>query len=306
MIKKNILVLLFAITISGMSLFAQGESKMVDKKSFKLALIQMKVEGGNRAANLAHAQEMIDDACGNGAQVLLLPEAMDLGWTHPSALTDALPVPQGETCQFLIRQAKKHAVYICSGLIEKEKERVYNTAVLIDPEGRVILKHRKIYELDIGHPYYAVGERLNVVETDLGTIGVLICADANTINQVLTRSLCYMGADVILSPCSWAVEAEHNNTEDPYGALWENAYATVAKDFAVWIAGCSNVGRMNDGPWKDWKGIGCSLVINSEGNIALKGPYGEEADTVLYIDIQPMARPAQGTDWPGYWQKVRD
>jgi len=231
---------------------------------------------------------------------------MDLGWTHPSALTEAQPIPQGEACQFLIRQAKKYAVFICSGLIEKDNKAVYNSAVLIDPQGKLILKHRKIYELDIGHPYYAVGEQLNVAQTAFGRIGVLICADANTINQVLTRSLGYMGADVILSPCSWAVEADYDNDKEPYGTLWENAYAPVARDFAVWIAGCSNVGRMNAGPWKDWKGIGCSLVINPEGNIALKGPYGEEADTVLYVDIQPLARPAQGTDWPGYWQKARD
>jgi len=242
----------------------------------------------------------------NGAQILLLPEAMDLGWTHPSALSEAQSIPDGETCLFLIEQAKKYKVYICSGVIEKEAGMVYNSAVLINPQGSVILKHRKIYELDIGHPYYAVGNRLNVVETDFGTIGVLICADANTINQVLTCSLGYMGADVILSPCSWAVEAVHDNEQEPYGELWKNAYAPVAKDFAVWIAGCSNVGWMNAGPWQGWKGIGCSLVINPEGKIALKGPYGEDADTVLYVDIKPLPRPAKGTDWPGYWQKARE
>jgi predicted amidohydrolase len=304
------IIFLNLIIIAGTIMFAQKNDAVkkspADKKSFKLALVQMKVEGGNRAANLVHAEKMIDEACRHGAQVLLLPEAMDLGWTHPSALTDAQPIPAGVTCQFLIEQAEKYKVYICSGVIEKDGERVYNSAVLIDPMGKVLLKHRKIYELDIGHPYYAVGDRLNVVETNFGTIGILICADANTINQVLTRSLCYMGADVLLSPCSWAVEGKHDNAQEPYGELWENAYAPVARDFAVWIAGCSNVGWMNDGPWKGWKGIGCSLVINPEGSIALKGPYGEEADTVLYVDIKPLARPAQGTDWPGYWQKTKD
>jgi predicted amidohydrolase len=295
---------------AGEMIVAQGNDNMgkytETGHSYKLALVQMKVEGGNRAGNLAHAEKKIAEAVANGAQVILLPEAMDLGWTHPSALTDAQSISKGETGQFLRAQANKYQVYICSGLIEKEEQRVYNSAVLIDPQGKVILKHRKIYELDIGHPYYEVGDRLNVVKTDFGTIGVLICADANTVDQVLTRSLCYMGADVILSPCSWAVKADHDNDREPYGLLWENAYAPVARDFAVWIAGCSNVGWMNAGPWKGWKGIGCSLAINPEGNIALKGPYGAEADTVLYVDIQPLARPAQGTDWPGYWHTAKD
>ena len=271
--------------------------------SFKLALVQMRVIGGDRSANLQHAGEQIAQAAKNGAEVILLPEAMDLGWTHPSALTDAQPIPNGETCTFLQKRARQYQVYIVSGLIEKDVETVYNSAVLIDPSGQVILQHRKINELDIGHPFYAVGDRLNVAKTKFGTVGLMICADANTPDYHLTRSLCYMGADVILSPCSWAVVADHDNHKEPYGALWKNAYKPVARDFSVWIAGCSKVGWMNDGPWKDWKGIGCSLVINPKGEEALFGPYGAEADTILYVDVTPVKRPAQGTDWPSAWKK---
>ena len=197
--------------------------------------------------------------------------------------------------------AKKHEVYICSGLIEKSGDKVFNSAVLINPEGKVILTHRKINELDIGHPYYALGSKLNVCSTKYGTFGLMICADANTENRELTRSLAYMGADVILSPSSWAVPPDHNNELEPYGSLWENAYKPVAQDFAVWIASCSNVGKMTAGPWKDWNGIGCSMVVNHKGEIVTKGPYGADADTIIYVDVDPVARPAQGTDWPAYW-----
>lgn len=274
-----------------------------DMSTFKLALVQMTVIGGDRLANLEHAGEQIAKAALNGADVILLPEAMDLGWTHPSVLTEAAPIPEGKTCMFLRRQAKKQNVFIVSGLIEKAEETVYNSAVLIDPSGAVILKHRKINELDIGHPYYAVGDRLNVVKTKFGTFGLMICADANTSDFLLTRSLCYMGADVILSPCSWAVPADHDNQKEPYGELWKNAYKPVARDFSVWIAGCSNVGWMTDGPWKNWKGIGCSLVINPNGEEAVFGPYGADADTILYVDVTPVKRPAQGTDWPAQWKQ---
>lgn len=274
-------------------------------RKFKLALVQMSVKGGARQANLDHAEEMIDEAAANGAEVLLLPEAMDLGWTDPSALTDALPIPAGESCQRLIHKATEHKVYICAGIIEKAGDKVYNTAVLIDPDGELVLHHRKINELEIGHPYYALGEKLNVCETPYGTFGLLICADANTENQVLTRSLAFMGADVILSPSSWAVPPDHNNVTDPYGSTWENAYIPVARDFAVWIASTSNVGKMTDGPWKDWNGIGCSMVVNHKGEVVMQGPYGADADTIIYVDIDPVKRPAQGTNWPGYWNSKR-
>lgn len=277
----------------------------VESKNFKLALVQMKVVGGDRKANLAHARELIDEAASQKAEVILLPEAMDLGWTDPSALTDAQPIPEGQTCQVLIGLAKKHQVFICSGLIEQAGDKVYNSAIIINPKGKIILTHRKINELDIGHPYYALGEKLNVCSTPFGTIGLLICADANTENQVLTRSLAYMGADVILSPSSWAVPPDHDNTKDPYGSTWENAYMPVAKDFAVWIASSSNVGKMTAGPWKTWNGIGCSMVVNHKGELVTKGPYGAEADTIIYVDIHPVSRPAQGTNWYRYWDTLK-
>lgn len=288
--------------LSFMTLTSQSTLAQKQQKKFKLALVQMTVVGGNRKANLDHAKALIDEAAAKNADVILLPEAMDLGWTDPSALTEAQAIPGGQTSRVLISLAKKHGVFICSGLIEKDGDKVYNSAIIIDPSGEIILTHRKINELDIGHAYYALGDKLNVCHTPFGTFGLLICADANTNNQIITRSLAYMGADVILSPSSWAVPADHNNAEDPYGSLWENAYMPVAKDFAVWIASTSNVGKMTAGPWKNWNGIGCSLVIDPNGEIAMKGPYGADADTILYVNIDPVPRPAQGTDWQEYWQ----
>ena len=299
--KRAISAFLMSLILVFVTLIFPGT--VMAGESFKLAMVQMKVTGGDRADNLARAAKRIDEAAAHGAQIVLLPEAMDLGWTHPSALTDAQPIPEGETCQILMRKAKEHNIYLCSGLIEKEGETVYNSAVLINPQGEIILLHRKINELDIGFPYYTLGGRLGVVKTELATFGLFICADANADDFVLTRSLGYMGADVILSPCSWAVPADHDNSKEPYGDLWKGAYGPIAKDFSMWIAGCSNVGWMNDGPWKGWKGIGCSLVMNPDGEVAFFGPYGEDADVILDIDVTPRPRPAQGTDWGKVWQK---
>ena len=282
------------------------QEKPLKANSFTLALCQMKVVGGDRPANLAHAGEMIASAAENGAQFVLLPEAMDLGWTDPSALTCAEPIPNGSTFTYLADKARKHKVYICSGLIEKAGNKVFNSAVIINPDGELILLHRKLNELDIGHPYYALGDRLNVCETEYGTIGLMICADASTGDRVIPRALAYMGADVILSPSSWAVLPDHDNYKEPYGGMWKKAYKPVAKDFRVWIASCSNVGWMTGGPWKGWKGIGCSMVIGPGGSDMLHAPYGEDADTILYVDITPEPRPGQGTTWHKYWNGLNE
>jgi predicted amidohydrolase len=256
------------------------------ESSFKLAMVQMLVEGGRREENLQRAARLIAEAAGNGARVIVLPEAMDLGWTHSSARELAGAIPDGPTCSMLRESARRHGVYICSGLIEAAGGRVFNSAVLIDPAGRVVLQHRKLNELDVGRDLYGPGDRLGIAETGFGRVGLMICADAFAPGQVVSRTLGMMQARVILSPCAWAVPADHDNQREPYGQLWLDNYCPVAKEFGMWIVGVSNVGPIEDGPWKGRKCIGCSLAIDGRGQIAARGPYGQEAQTILCIDVR--------------------
>ena len=113
-----------------------------------------------------------------------------------------------------------------------------------------INKHRKINELDIAHDLYAQGDRINVCETEFGTIGLLICADATAKDYMLTRLLGYLGADLILLPGSWAVKPDHNNLKDPYGGMWVEAFSTVCREFNLNIAAVNNVGEIIEGPGK--------------------------------------------------------
>lgn len=265
--------------------------------SFKLALIQMKVVGGQKEENLSRAVSLIAEACEHGANIALLPETLDLGWTDPSSVTEAEPVPGGAPFDALAGAAARHGIFVCAGLTEADGKRVFNSAVLIDRRGTLLCKHRKLNELDIGHGLYDQGDRLNVVHTELGTLGLMICADGFAVGQVLSRSLCYMGADVILSPSAWAVPADHDNSENPYGDTWRNAYCPVAREFSVWIAGASNVGPINAGPWAGRKCIGCSMVVGPDGSEMIQGPYGDAAETILYVDVVPTPRPARGCGW---------
>jgi predicted amidohydrolase len=257
-------------------------------------MVQMRVDGGCPEENLTRAEACIDEAALAGARVILLPEAITLGWTHPSAPTAAEVIPDGKSCERLMARARRHGVYICAGLIEKEQSRVFNAGVLIGPDGSLLLHHRKINELGIGHEYYSMGDRLRVVETPLGTLGLMICADAFAPGQVISRTLAMMGAHVILSPCAWAVPAAHDNIREPYGQLWRDNYGPVARDFKLWIAGASNVGNITAGPWEGRKCIGCSLLVGPNGEQVLMGPYGDTAEAILYAEIDPVPRPAHG------------
>lgn len=264
---------------------------------FEMAMGQMLVIGGDKVGNLDRAEHVIARAAAHGSRLVVLPEAMDLGWTDPSSLTDAEPIPDGQPCRRLAQAARAAGVYVCAGLTERCGDRVFNAAVILGKQGELLCLHRKLNELEIGHPYYAQGDRLCVVSTELGTLGLMICADGFAADRVLSRSLGYMGADIILSPCAWAVEADHDNEREPYGDTWRNAYQPVAKDFHVWIAGVSNVGPIDAGPWAGRKCIGASLVVGPDGGQVVQGPYGIDAETILYVDVNTVARPARGCGW---------
>ena len=252
----------------------------------KLALAQMLVEPGQPDANLTRAEERIAVAAARGAEVVLLPECLDLGWTHPSAHELATAIPDGASCQRLIVAARRHRIFVCAGIVERAGERLFNAAVLIDPNGRVRLHHRKIHELDFGRELYATGDRLGVVATPFGRIGLMICADGFAPGQVISRTLALMGAHIILSPCAWAVPVDHDNEREPYGRIWLENYGAVCREHRVVIAGCSNVGMINAGPWSGRPCIGCSLVIGPEGEPLLRGAYGRAAEEVILLNVR--------------------
>jgi predicted amidohydrolase len=261
---------------------------------FKLALVQMRVDGGEKENNLARAVGFIAQAAAAGAHVVLLPEALDLGWTHRSARTEAEEIPEGEACLRLRSAARLHGVYVCAGLVERAGAQRFNAAILVSPQGELLLHHRKIHELDFARELYATGDRLGVVRTPFGSLGVMICADAFAPGQVVSRTLGLMGANVILSPSAWAVPSEHDNAREPYGRVWLDNYGPVAREFGLTIAGCSNVGPITDGPWRGRLCIGCSLVMGPQGEPILRGPYGVDAETILFIELPTAAREHPG------------
>lgn len=277
--------------------------EQMTKQKYTLAMIQMLVEAGNLEANLDRAANRIAEAAANGATVALLPEAMDLGWTDPSARDLAFEIPEGKTCQALRKAAEENGIYVCAGIIEKDGDKLFNAAVIIDPSGSVILQHRKINELDIAHDLYSLGDHLNVVHTPIGTLGLYICADATAPGNALSNSLGLLGADIILSPCAWAVPPDFDNEATPYGDTWRDVYKPASSRYEIWIAGVSNVGKIEAGPWKDWDCIGSSLVYAPDGSEVLQAPFGAQADTIIYVDIDLIKRPAWGTKWHEHWSR---
>ncbi|MFQ5793466.1 MAG: threonine synthase [Candidatus Bipolaricaulia bacterium] len=275
---------------------AQKEEKSFSMKKigFKLAMGQMLVEGGAVSQNLKRATNMIKNAIEQDCNMVVLPECLDVGWTYPGARELAQPIP-GKYSDELCHAAHEARIYVVAGLTERAGDRIYNAAVLISPDGEILLKHRKINILTIAQDIYSIGDSLSVAQTPLGTIGINICADNFPDSLSLGHSLVRMGAQILPSPSAWAVDADHDNNKDPYGDMWKKSYATLAKRYDITVVGVSNVGWINAGVWKGRKCIGCSLAIGPEGDILAEGPYGETAESLIVVPVEIVQRDIMGT-----------
>ena len=251
---------------------------------FRAAMGQIRVEFGEPERNLARAIEAIRQAARLGCRLIVLPECLDLGWTYPHAKEHAEPIP-GPRSDALAQAAARSGIYVVAGLTERSGTRTYNTSILINDEGVILGKHRKINELAIAQNLYATGDRLGVVETPLGLLGMTICADNFPDALDLGHALGRMGCQVLASPCAWAVDANHNNAVQPYGEAWITSYSELARRHNLTVIGVSCVGRLTDGPWKGKKCIGTSLAVGAGGSILARGPYGEEAEAVIPVEV---------------------
>ncbi len=254
---------------------------------------QLLVEGGEPDRNLQRAREMAAEAKTKECNVLLLPECMDLAWTHPSAKNEAQPIP-GSYSDILCDIARQHKMYVCGGLTENDNGRVYNTAVFIDPNGAILLKYRKINLLGVEQEFYGLGRQLSTIETPFGILGLNICADNYIDSLSNAHMLARMGAELILSPSSWTVDYSVTEDNDPYGEKWFKPYSTIAKAYDLVMVGTTSVGMIVGGPYEGKKSVGCSLAVNKNGIIA-QGQFNEFTGQLIIADVVVPERKEKGT-----------
>ena len=189
---------------------------------------------------------------------------MDLD--HPQRfINHCEPIPGPFTDQ-LGQMAKKYHLYVSACFFERAGDRCYNTAVLIDRQGHIQGRYRKV-QLPAPETWVCTpGDSFPVFDTDLGKIGIAICYDM--VFPEVTASYALQGVDLLLHPTSgfgW--------TED----LGINTVKVRAADHTLWIAVAKNA---------NVHGPGRSCVVNPLGQVIADGGY--DLDTVLTTYLSPQ------------------
>ena len=150
------------------------------------------------AANVEEFSKIVRDAADQKPDIVCLPEGMTVVGTGKSYVDVSEPVP-GPTTERLGALARELRTYIVAGLYERVAPAVYNTAVLIDREGKLVGRYRKTHlpreEWEAG---IAPGDSYPVFETDFGKIGLMICWDVQFPEP--WRALGLQGVELVLLP----------------------------------------------------------------------------------------------------------
>ncbi len=128
------------------------------------------------ARNLETAERLIRQAAAQGARLVVLPEVFNTGYVYASRLTAFAESDQGLTVRNLIRLSAELGVHLAGSLLMREGTRLFNTFVLVTPDGR-LHKYRQQHPFLWERCYFEPGREPLIVETELGRMGLMVCWD---------------------------------------------------------------------------------------------------------------------------------
>ncbi len=240
----------------------------------RVAAVQMNSRD-DKAANLETALGLIDRAAAAGARLVALPEVWSYLGPESGNRANAEPIP-GPTIDRLADRARRLGIYLHAGSIheiEPGDPRLYNTTVVIDPDGDLIARYRKIHMFDVvldGVANYqesatiSPGDEIAVVDVDGVPIGLAICYDLRF--PELFRILALRGAEVIVLPAAFTMTTGKDH--------WEVLIRARAIENGVFMVAPAQFGQHPPGNWC----FGRSLIVDPWGTVLATAP---DAETVV-------------------------
>ncbi|HVX34152.1 MAG TPA: nitrilase-related carbon-nitrogen hydrolase [Solirubrobacterales bacterium] len=229
---------------------------------------------GNRAKGLAAAGRAFED----GADLVVLPELLVPGydWDRDRVQAGAEAL-DGPTVSAWTELAARHGGWIAGGFAERDGERLFNTGVLVGPDG-VALHYRKLHLFSGEKGVFAPGDRgLPVADTPLGRIGVCICYDLRFVETL--RALALVGAQLVCVPTAW-VQGFDAVRWDAEGFCPQARYAAMQANLdGVFVACASQVGE-----WGEHTFLGSSVLADPRGRV-LVGPLPGDDDALALVEI---------------------
>lgn len=263
----------------------------------RVSCIQMEPVVGDLEDNRRRSIDLVERAAEAGATLIVLPELCSSGYvfeTREEATALAEEVPAGPYCGALAHVAAKRDVYVVAGVSERRDQALFNSAVLVGPEG-YIGSYRKVHLWNEENLFYEPGDLgFPVFRTAFGRLGMLICYDCWF--PEAWRLCALQGADIVCVPTNWVPIPGQDESRE---AMANVLCMAAAHANSMFVAAADRVGNERGQPF-----IGQSLIVSYAG-WPIGGPASHDGEEIVTADVN-LADARRKRNWNEYNQVLRD
>jgi len=242
----------------------------------------------NKEENLRKVVSFVEEAVDHNIDIVGLPEMFNYFSIKKEDIVANAEYLNGPTIGTLKDLAKEYSIYIHAGSIfeiSEEEDKVYNTSVILNPQGKIIGVYRKIHlaELNVKNgvkyhesEYVKAGNEIVTIDINRVRFGLTICRDIRF--PELYRKLTLLGAEAIWVPAAFPVSTGKDH--------WEILCRARAIENQVYILAPAQIGKS---PESDYINYGRSLIVDPWGIVITQAP-DEETIIISEIDIDRIYR----------------
>lgn len=290
-----------------------------DKSTLRVASVQFESSPGDKNANFRKIETFVEQAAGQGVQLIVFPECCITGYwfirnlpvEQLAALAES--IPDGPSTRRMIDLARQHRITLGAGLVEAAGRGVFHNSYLVALPDGTIHCHRKLHAFE--HTAIRSGTDYTLFDLPEGfRVGVLICYDCNVIENVRINAL--RGAEILLAPHqTGAVRSKNPHLMGLIDRrVWDNRHedpAAIEREFRGdkgrgWLLRWLPSRAHDNGLFLIFSnGVGVDDDEIRTGNAMILDPYGrilaetwKAADAMVVADLDAsLLADATGRSW---------
>jgi len=240
----------------------------MDDGQMEIGFIQFQPHLANVSKTILDLENLIDAA--DSSDLIVLPELCNSGYNfenYQMAWDTSEEISQSPFIEFLVSKTSEHNLFVVSGFNERDKDLLYNSAVLVGPKG-VVGKYRKLHLFMNEKDFFAPGNvGLPIFDIGICKIGMLVCFD--WIYPEVWRILTLKGADIICHPSNLVLPG-----------LAQRGIPIHALINRIYIITANRIGQE-----RDLKFTGLSTIADPKGDVLLQLSEDEKEVGTVKIDI---------------------
>ena len=273
---------------------------------YRVAVVQHPPVALHRQKTLSRGVELLEEAAAGGARLVSFPETWLPGYPewiwglrpgndfeltsdiHARLVENAVDL-KSDQLKPIQAAARRLKLTVSMGIHERDGEfsrgTLYNTVILIGPDGALINRHRKLMPTNPERMVWGTGDAtgLRVSETPSGRVGALICWE--NYMPLARFSIFAQGCEIYIAP-TW-----------DEGDMWLSTMRHIAAEGRCWVLGNGSSMRGKDFPrdfpnrnklypdLEAWLNPGDSVIVNPVGKV-VAGPLHEKHG-ILFADCDP-------------------